>query len=83
MAWSVVFLLLSWLIEIDTKATGIVGYTALAQYSNVPTVFWMHVFSSFGIRGDESSSHAICCIVPYLGRSHICGECCGRCYGLC
>ena len=83
MAWVVVLLLLSWFTAIDPKATSIVGSTDLALYSYVPTIFWMWVFYSFGIRGYFSCSSVNCCLAPYMGRSHLCGQLCGQCAGFC
>ena len=43
----------------------------------------MRFFSSFCGRGYFSSLCAICCLVPYLVWSHLCGKSCSRCSGLC
>ena len=49
---------MSRLAAIDSKATIILGSTSPAQYSNMPTIFWINVYY-FGGRGDFSSSCAI------------------------
>ena len=82
MGWVVFSFLLSWFAAIDRKAPRIVGSSALAYCINVPTICWVCDLSSFGSRGYVFSLHAICCLAPYLGCFHLCGECCGRCAGL-
>ena len=37
----------------------------------------------FGNRGDVSSSHANCCLAPYLGLSNQCHTCCCHCGAAC
>ena len=48
-----------------------------AYHWKIPTTCWMWWLFSF-VSGDcNVVSGAICCLVPYLGSTKKCGECCG------